>query len=721
MTSEIAENVLSRYYRPGETRWEDIAARVGGMIGGAAVTTAMNNRAFIPASPFLINAGTDKPQLFSCFVLPLEDSLGSIFSFYDKSAKIFKSSGGVGANWSKLRPVGSPLSGGGTTSGVVSFMEIFNVIIEKVKQGGIKKGAAMCTLNIDHPEIESFIRMKLEKGTFENFNISPSVTDEFMNAAICGSPKEKALFDLIVDCTHNCSEPGMLWIDIANKNCSTPGMGLYESPNPCSERYLFDYESCCLSGINVSYFVKKSGSPEVDYAQLGKIVRMVVRFLDEAIDLNDYPLPEIKTATQYTRRIGLYPLGVADALIKARLGYNTQEARTWCYELWEFINRTAWDESVKLGEKKGKFPAYEHRNPDLVPEGARNAAVTCVAPGGTTSLIAGVNYGIEPYFSFVSKRAKGAGQGRIVCTLFEEALREVCSSEIEYNSVIDHCGATGTIQDVDWLPEWFRRVFVSALDIHWRDHIDMQSTFQELCIDGTISKTINLPESSTKEDIRSAYIYAWQKQCRGITFYREGTRDGVYTLEKKVDSDATGEVLKKTGPGYIVPRKAPAIRYIVNVGCGKMGVIVVGDPETAEPIEVWMIPISGGGCAGHCSGEGRSISNALQWGAPPDIFISSLGKVVCKACMDKEKGKLDGKSCPDAMGRKLREYLKDSDLVKTYIRAYETGRLGEAKLTEVKEPTVRAEKSCPRKGCGGELIFTEGCSVCPECGYSKCG
>lgn len=1030
----IRENILAeRYYVPGENSWEDLSIRVGKFIGGTAITTAMIEKKFIPASPFLMNAGTEHPQMFSCFVLPLEDTLKSIFGFYDQSATIFKSSGGVGANWSKLRPVGSPLSGGGTTSGVVSFMEIFNVVIEKVKQGGKKKGAAICTLDIGHPEVADFIRMKLERGKFENFNISPTITDKFMQDAIAGHEKEKALLDLIVECTYNSSEPGMLWIDTANRYCSTPGLGLYESTNPCitgdslilthrgyvpiidcineqvevwngyewstvkpyktsdleelleikfsngavvkctpyhkfntwsgyqrdgkelikqahelaigdkikkfsyptidgeltlmyaytqgfysgdgyysamdkcqsaylygekmellpyldgvrrhnlesernrmfvafgndfkdkgfvpdiaygikwriqwlsglidadgnvnckegciqissvdqeflhatrrmintlgvscrvslmkpedvkamsdgkggsanyycqdcyrltispvnvkklidlgldtkrvkvdpnpnrdaeqfikvvsiteldikepvycltepknntfivdgilsgncGERFLFPYECCCLGGINLAYFVRDG---HVDWQNLGKTVRLIIRFLDESFDKNEYPLPEIEKASQNTRRIGLYPIGLADALIKMRLSYASQEGRDFAEKLWEFINKTAWDESVKLGEKLGTFPAYNDRNPELVPDGARNAAVTCVAPGGTTSLIAGVNFGIEPYFGLVTKREQGSGTGTIVCPLFEEELRKVVSTEIEFNEVLDHAAKFGSIQSIDWLPIEFRQIFVTAQDIHWKDHIDMQVVFQRHCVDGTISKTINLPKSSTREDIRNAYIYAWQQELRGLTFYREGTRDPVYAYGSGEEDD----IVSVLGPGYEVPRKAPAIRYSVNVGCGKMAVFVVGDPVTGEPIELWQIPVSGGGCAGLNSGNGRAISKSLQHGVSPDIFIKSGEHVVCPACAGKPK--LDGKSCPSAAARKLREYLADASVVKKYLKAHNEGS---GFLVEKPKEKPVIKHDCP--SCGWPLTHAEGCATCPKCGYSKCG
>lgn len=689
----MLNKILSRgYLKDGEKDWADISKRVSDFCGGKEMYHTMLEKKLIPASPFLLNAGTSKPQLFSCFVVPVDDNIESIFQFYAKSAKIFKSSGGVGANWSKLRAKGMPLSGGGTTSGVISFLSIFNEVIETVKQGGVKKGAAMSCLDITHPECEDFIKMKLAEGMFSNFNISPIVSDSFMRSVIRKDSDALRKFKLIVDCTWECSEPGILFIDAANKGASVPGLGLYQSCNPCSERWLLDYESCCLCGVSWPIFVK---GRVVDWKAFEKAIRTGIRFLDLAIDKNLYPLPEIEEATKKTRRLGLYPLGIADVLLEAGLGYNTKEGRVFCEEMWSFMNRIAWDESVKLGEKHGTFPAYEYRNPELVPEGARNAAVTVVAPGGTTSFIAGVNFGIEPFTSFVSVRRNGAGEGRIVIPQFDQMLDRVCPDLKQ--EAIDHCGRTGSIQDLDYLPSEIKRIFVSAYTIHWKDHIDMMAMFQKYCIDGSISKTVNLPASATKEDIEEAYIYAWKHGCKGITFYREGTRDAVYNLEKVIT--------KKTGPDYHIPKKAPAIRYNVNIGCGKMAVIVTGDPETFEPIEVFEIPLSGGSCAGHCGGEGRTISNALQYGVPPSKFISSLSKVVCKACANKDK--LDGRSCPDAMGKKLAEFIRDSPLMFNHIKH------------DLEESHKAPDTSkCP--DCGAPIEHAEGCHTCKFCGFSRC-
>jgi len=689
----MLNDILSRgYLKKGEKSWEDIALRVSKFAGGKEMFRLMCDKKLIPASPFLINAGTDHPQCFSCFVLPLEDNLKSIFQFYTEAATIFKSSGGVGANWSKLRPVGSPLSGGGTTSGVISFMEIFDQVIEKVKQGGMKKGAALACLDITHPEVEDFIRSKLIKGSLTNMNISPIVRDDFMRRVTKKDPEALRLFNLIVDCTWKCSEPGMLFIDTANRDNTVPGLGDYESTNPCGELWLLDYECCCLCGINLVPFCN---GMKVDFGGLEKAVRTAIRFMDEAIDKNEYPIPQIEEMSKRTRRIGLYPLGVADVLVNAKLPYNSKDGRAFIESIWEFVNKIAWDESVKLGQKLGQFPAHEHRDTNLVPEGARNASVTCAAPGGTTSFIAGSNYGIEPFTSFVSIRRNGAGEGMIIEPHFEEMLDTICPEHKQ--EAIDHCLKTGSIHDLDFIPSEIRKVFVTAYGISWKDHIDMQVIFQKLCHGGSISKTVNLPESTTREDIAEAYIYAWKKGCKGITFYREGTRDAVYNLQK--------EKIKRTGPDYKVPKTAPAIRYNVNVGCGRMSVIVVGDPETYEPIEVWMIPVSGGGCAGHCSGEGRTISNALQYGFPPERFASSMGKVVCKACANKEK--LDGKSCPDAAGRKLIQFIKDSPVMFNQVK-------------EDLEDVIQGKKEGVCPDCGAELEHAQGCVACRSCGWSGC-
>lgn len=687
----MLDAILSRgYLKEGEKDWNDIALRVSNFCGGKEMYHAMIEKKLIPASPFLLNAGTNDPQLFSCFVLPIEDSLKSIFKFYDDAATIFKSSGGVGANWSALRPKGAKLSNGGETSGVVSFMGIFNEVIEVVKQGGVKKGAAMCCLNIEHPEAEDFIRMKLEKGKFKNFNISPVMTDDYMRRAIKGDEQARKMIDLIVDCTWECSEPGMLFIDTANKDNTVPGLEAYDSTNPCGEEWLFHYESCCLCGLSLVPFVRGN---EVNWKDLESVTRIGIRFLDKAIDKNKYPLPEIEEATKKTRKLGLYVLGVADVLIEANLGYDTKEGRAFIESIWKFINEVAWDESVKLGKKYGTFPAYSLRNPDLVPNDARNAAVTCAAPGGTTSFIAGANYGIEPFTSFVSDRRNGAGEGIITIPHFEQMLDKVCPEFKE--EALKHCLQTGSIEDLPYIPSEVKKVFKSAFTIHWKAHIDMVAMFQKHCRAGSISKTVNLPASATKDDIREAYFYAWKSKCKGVTFYREGTRDAVYNLKK--------DEIKVTGPDYEVPKKAPAMRYNVTIGCGKMAIIVVGDPVSKEPIEVFIIPLTGGGCAGHCSGEGRTISNALQYGVPPSKFISSLSKVVCKACANKEK--LDGKSCPDAMGRKLAEYIRDSkDLSFEIHQHIESG--------------AKNSNKCP--DCGTIMEHTEGCITCRNCGYSKC-
>lgn len=709
----IVDHVLKeRYYQPGETCWEDIATRVSKFIADnfeeqTSFEEAIKSKKLIPASPFLMNAGTVNPQLFSCFVLPIEDNIDSIFKFYSDSAKIFKSSGGVGADWSLLRPKGAPLSGGGETSGVVSFTKIFDRVIETVKQGGIKKGAAICCLNIDHPEIEDFIKMKLERGECENFNISPCVTDDFMERVENGDAEANNLFNLITYCAWESSEPGLLFIDTANKDSSTPGLGRYTSPNPCSERFLLSFESCCLSGINLIKFINDDKS--IDYNSLEKVVRVAVRFLDNAIDKNKYPLPEIERATKYTRRIGIYPIGVADVLLKVGLPYNSNDGRMFCEFIWKFINEIAWDESIRIGRIKGPFEAILYRDHSSVHERSRNAAVTCCAPSGTTSIIAGSNFGIEPFFSFVSKRSKGSGQGMIINEQFKDMVYKHYPNKVD--EIIEECYKNGSIQHLSWIKEDMRNVFVSAHDISWKDHIDMQAMFQKHCKDGSISKSINVPESTSINDIRNMFIYAWKSGCKGVTIYREGSRDGVYTLKEKDEVistitelvnpvtyklvNANGRILPKT------PRETPATMYKKNTGCGKM-MIAVGEVD-GKPHSITIV--NKGGCDAMTQGLAELTSLCERYGVPQWNINKVLMGVKCSAAMRNIKS--DGRSCPEILGKILHDHYPHED---------EPPKTDDPPIK--KEIIEQKANACPQ--CGESLIHASGCVSCSSCSYSRC-
>ena len=842
----MVENILrERYYQEGEKDWSDIAYRVSNFIGEDSderekFYNIILDKKFIPASPFLMNAGTLHPQLFSCFVLPVEDNLDSIFKFYAQSAKIFKSSGGVGADWSKLRAKGEPLSGGGVTSGVCSFLKVFNSIIETVKQGGVKKGAAIASLDIYHPEIKDFISMKLQDGDISNINISPRVTDYFMESVKKGYSVEKELFDYLVNCTWNCSEPGMQFIDTANRYRSVPGLGKYEASNPCvrgdtrlytpigeftieecegltidiwngfqwstvipyktsdssdiyqvkvkciyehafaefkilnlelnctenhiflmkngerrqlkdigeldellpwyyvnntiinsahiesikklqnkyptycvtepfnhscmfngivtgqcSERFLLPYESCCLGGINWFSFVRHyaDGVPYFDYDEFERVIRIAIRFLDNALDKNDYPLPDIKTATLLTRRIGQYPIGIADVLMEYKLPYDSQEARNLCKNIWKFQNDVAWDESSRIGIAKGAFPAYEksifHESKQY-----RNAAVTCVAPSGTTSIIAGCNFGIEPFFSHVMSRSQGSGQGYIISKYLEEYVTPNASN------IIESIYKTGSIKNTG-LPEYFK----SALDINWKGHIDMMVVFQKECIDGTISKTVNLPASATKQDISDAFIYAWEQECRGITFYREGTRKGVYTLKEQSENNIKDKSLLSLRKLSKRPKELWGVTSKHKTGCGKL---YINLPECDGKLYECFLT-SKGGCSAMYDFTAQLISAMLRHGINPRE-ISKIGKgVTCLRSFDQyKKGLTEGKSCGDIIARRIEECLPDIDIDEHPMDD----------VIIINGNNNESVISCPE--CGKGMIFVEGCKSCPECGYSRC-
>jgi len=862
---DIVENILKeRYYQPGETCWEDIAWRVSKFIGKTEseqdyFNVMIRDKYVVPASPFLMNAGTEHPQCFSCFTLNVDDDIRSIFKFYADASLVFKSSGGIGVNWSKLRPKGSSLSGGGFSSGVLSFMNIFNELIETVSQGGKKKGAAICLLSTEHPECEDFIRSKLIEGKYKNFNISPVITDQFMERAITGLEPENKMFNLIVDCTYNSSEPGALFIDTINRDSSTPGLGEYNEVNPCvtgdtllmvkvgkdikiipikdlinkdvdvwngyewtlvtpmitgynqpvaevgvvlesngynytstltctlghkwllgddtrvettelkvgnklkawidplghgirgtisyinklervepvvycftdyknhsgvfngiltaqcGERPLLPYESCCLMAIVLPKFVKGT---KIDVVLLDKIVRKSIRFLDNSMDVNEYPIPEIKEATLKTRRLGLYITGFADTLVMLGIKYGSKECIDFIEDIWGFINKIAWQESVNIGIELGTFPAYYTRNPDIVPDYARNAAVTCLAPSGTTSIIAGVNWGIEPFYSYASVRSEGAGQGFIVNKLFEEMLDTNYPDKKE--QIIEHCAKHGTIQNIPYISKEIKDVFVTALDLSYKEHIDVQSAFQKYCHDGSISKTLNMPKTSTLEDVRNAYIYAWRTGCKGITFYREGTRKGVYQLKNepeiknpvekliknpvqyKLLVNPTGRILAKT------PREIPSITYKRSTGCGKMMITigeVNGKPHT-------IVIKNKGGCDAMTQAVAELTSLCERYEVPQWNTNKVLMGIRCPAAMKNPKS--DGKSCAEILGKILNDFYPHED----------EPPKDDEEPPKATPPIVTIEyidstNVCP--DCGEPLTHEGGCVICKNCAYSKCG
>ncbi len=498
----------------------------------------MTSLEFIPNSPTLMNTGTYLRQLSACFVLPVEDSIESIFDTLKAAALIHKTGGGTGFAFSRLRPKGDVVkTTGGIASGPISFATIYDTATDVVKQGGRRRGANMGILKVDHADIMDFIVAKEKEGVLRNFNISVGATDEFMravekdadfelinprNGEIAKKLKARAIWNLIIMMAWKNGEPGVIFLDTVNKYNPTPQVGRIEATNPCGEQPLLPYESCNLGSIDVSKFVAEDG--KMDWNRLRETVRVAVRFLDNVVDANIYVLTEIEAITKGNRKIGLGIMGFADMLIKRGIRYDTEEGLKAAEELMKFINDEGHKMSAELGKEKGSFPNFKGSALERNWKTHRNATVTTVAPTGTISIIAGCSQGIEPLFAiaYVREIAETLGRSLVeVNSLFEStALREGFYSE----ELIKEVSRRTSVQDLKGIPAKWRRLFVTAHDISAEMHVRMQAAFQKHT-DNAVSKTINFPNWATPNDVEKAYMLAWKLGCKGITVYRHGSRE----------------------------------------------------------------------------------------------------------------------------------------------------------------------------------------------------
>ncbi len=544
----VSETLKARYLREGEKDWEDICERVAKAI---AITEEEHlefkdlivRKIFLPSSPTLMNAGTDFGQLAACFVIPVEDSIEEIFDAVKTTALIQKTGGGTGFDFSKIRPDGSPsLCADGAASGPVAVMKLFNEATEIVKQFGRRRGANMGILNVSHNDIVSFIRAKHVEGELSNFNLSVLVPDAFMELVEADRAYEVwnrqtgmtagYIFSEIVEGIWRNGEPGILFYDRINRDNFTPALGDISATNPCGEEPLLPFESCNLGSINLSLFVKDG---KVNWDLLREVTGKAVRFLDNEIDMNTYPVPEIEAATKRTRKVGLGVMGFHDMLLKLGLPYDSSEALELAEKLMEQISWAAVRESRKLAAEKEPFPEHENSTWELP---MRNAALTAVAPTGTISILAGCSAGIEPIFSWVYRRTRTIGKEFMLVHPFFEAHFMPKLPEVDYNWLLEHVYKHGTLQNVEnpkLVSEEEKRIFRSALDIDWKAHIDVQAAFQRHCHAG-ISKTINMPDYTGKEDVKQALIYAWKQGLKGLTIYRTGSRQRVVLSLKKSES-----------------------------------------------------------------------------------------------------------------------------------------------------------------------------------------
>jgi ribonucleoside-diphosphate reductase alpha chain len=492
----------------------------------------MANLEFLPNSPTLMNAGTDLGQLAACFVIPLEDSMKSIFSALRDMATVHQSGGGTGFSFSKLRPRGDIVkSTKGVASGPVSFMRIFDEATDVIKQGGKRRGANMGILRCDHPDIIEFITAKEKEGFLDNFNVSVGITDEFMEAVEkdeeydlinprTGKPqgrlRARDVFDLIVTMAWRTGDPGMIFLDEINRKNPTPQVGKIESTNPCGEIPLLPHESCNLGSINLSKMVKDG---KIDWEKLRHITRLGVHFLDNVIDANKYPIPEIEEATKANRKIGLGVMGFADMLVKLGIPYDSEEAIATAERVMRFINEEARRKSAELGEERGSFPNIK-KSIWSGCKAMRNATVTTVAPTGTISIIANTSSGIEPIFAISFMRNVMGTQLLEVNPVFEEVAKE---RGFYSTDLMIEISKVGNLKGIRGVPEDLKRIFVTSLDIAPEWHVRMQAAFQKH-VDNAVAKTVNLPGNATLEDVRKVFLLAYQLKCKGVTVYRYGSK-----------------------------------------------------------------------------------------------------------------------------------------------------------------------------------------------------
>jgi ribonucleoside-diphosphate reductase alpha chain len=668
---------------------------------------------FLPNSPTLMNAGRRLGQLSACFVLPVEDSMESIFDAVKNTAIIHKSGGGTGFSFSNLRPSGDIVgSTKGVSSGPISFMTVFDTATEAVKQGGTRRGANMGILRIDHPDILNFITAKDSNSRFNNFNISVAITDEFMKAVkedgeydlinprtkkVVRSLRAKEVFDLIVAHAWKNGEPGIVFIDRINKSNPTPKIGQIESTNPCGEQPLLPFESCNLGSINLARMVKDG---VVDYQKMKKIVWKAVHFLDNVIDMNKYPIKKIDEVTKSNRKIGLGVMGLADMLIQMNIPYNSDSAIHLAEEVMGFIQKEGKYASAALAEERGVFPNYE----GSIFSGkmrVRNATVTTIAPTGTLSIIAACSSGIEPLFavSFVRNVMEGTKLLE-VNPYFEKVAKE---RGFWSRELMERIADKGSLHDFAEIPEDVKAVFVTAHDISPMEHIAMQAAFQKY-VDNAVSKTVNFSHDASPKDVEDAYMLAYTLNCKGVTVYRDGSR------EDQVLS--TGKTNKETEPVRpdrmkIVPRKRPenikGETRGMKTGCGNI-YVTVNEDENGQVFELFTHMGKAGGCAAsQAEAIGRLVSLALRSNIEPEVIISQLKGITCHEQTWTNGGKIT--SCSDAIAKALEKYLQKGE------KGNGNGGNGHGEIMRIGQ--------CPE--CGGAVEHEGGCAVCHSCGFTKCG
>jgi ribonucleoside-diphosphate reductase alpha chain len=693
----------------------------------------MTSLRFLPNSPTLMNAGRRLGQLSACFVLPVEDSMESIFEALKNAALIHKSGGGTGFSFSRLRPKGDIVgSTKGISSGPISFMTVFDAATEAIKQGGTRRGANMGILRVDHPDILDFITAKDNNDKLNNFNLSVAITDAFMKALerdeeydlinphtgkLTCRLKAREVFNLIVNHAWKNGEPGVIFIDRINHSNPLPSLGEIESTNPCGEQPLLPYESCNLGSINLSKFVK---SPRltvdsqlstdsyqlIDWESLRRTIHVSVHFLDNVIDVNRYPLKKIEEMTKANRKIGLGVMGWADMLIQLGIPYNSDDASKLATEVARFIQSEGRKKSMLLAEQRGAFPNFDKSIYYKENMRLRNATITTIAPTGTLSIIAGCSSGIEPLFAVCYVRNVLEGTRLYeVNPYFERIAKE---RGFWSRELIERIAEKGSLRDLKEVPEDIKRIFVTAHDISPFEHVQMQAAFQKY-VDNAVSKTVNFPHNATPKDVEDVYILAYGLGCKGVTVYRDGSRQEqvLSTRQSRVRNQEFDDSKSQTPNYKIVPRKRPEVirgtTRLMKTGCGNL-YVTINEDEEGNLFELFTHMGKAGGCAAsQAEAIGRLVSLAFRSNIEPEEIVKQLKGISCHSPIWTNGGKIS--SCSDAISKAIERYIQ-------------VGGRGNGDGSRTDDKALFILGACPE--CGGAVEREGGCVVCKDCGFTKC-
>lgn len=726
----------------------------------------MASKEFAPAGRTLTNGGAGTAIVANCIVLPIHDSMESIFQTLKDAALLQQAGSGLGFTLDELRPAMSPTKKSrGVSSGSISFLKVYNEAFGTIKQQG-RHGANMAMMGVDHPDIFDFIRSKEIEGEIRNFNISVKVTDEFMRAAMeepdkqwyCTWKGDKIkprkilrhqngsvygyeeiditvgqMLDEIVNYAWLNGEPGIVYIDTVNRTNPLPALGRIECSNPCGEQFLHPYDNCNLGSLNLAVFVKDG---KVNWQRLKFVTRTAVRMLDNVINKFDFPVPQVTELALKNRRIGLGIMGFADMLYQLGIRYNSEDGFAVAEKVMAFINKAAHEMSQELAKEKGAFPNWQTSIYGKKKIKMRNAALTTVAPTGSISMMYDTSSGIEPNFALAYvKQDKDAVQYHYLNRFFEEELHRRKFDEATIAKVREEIIKTGSIQHLTDLPQDLRDTFVISMDMSGEDHVRMQAAFQKH-VDNSISKTINFPNNATKDDVKQAYFLAWKVGCKSCTVYRDGSRNvQILNLGNGENiASTTSDPRKKEKKekeqaldlaidlGRLEPKVRPEAlsgrTYKVKTGYGNL-YITVNNDENGVPFEVFAtIGKSGGFFQEQSEAICRLISLALRSGIKVEEIISDLKGI--RGPMPTLTAKGTVLSLPDAIGQILEEHVKNNG-----ARLFETNPVEITVRKQINEslPTKNIADygfmpGCP--DCGAPLVMAEGCISCKSCGFSRC-